>query len=88
MNDVARQATEAERKTSTEKEQGSNECAYGAKNQKGPSEFAEWVHEASVKPANFEVKASEAGVKALRGHANVNRFAMKLKSVRARRKSS
>ena len=59
MNDIARQATQAEREACTEKEQSSNEGADRAKNQKGPPEFAEWVHGASLKLASFEVKATE-----------------------------
>ena len=57
MNNIARQSAETERQTRSEKEQGSNDNAYSAKDQKGPSEFAEWVHNASLKPLSFEVKA-------------------------------
>ncbi|MCU1241925.1 MAG: hypothetical protein JWO71_2651 [Candidatus Acidoferrum typicum] len=57
MNNIARQATKAEWKARTEIEQGSNESAHGAQNQKGPPEFAEWVHKASLKLLSFEVKA-------------------------------
>jgi len=59
MNDVARQSTQAERQPRTEIEKSANEGADSAKNQKGPPEFAEWVHEASLKVASFEVKATE-----------------------------
>jgi hypothetical protein len=40
MNNIARQSAETERQTRSEKEQGSNDNAYSAKDQKGPSEFA------------------------------------------------
>jgi len=57
MNDVARQPAQAERQSPTKIKQSPNNGAHRAKNQKGPSEFAEWVHEASLKLLRFEVKA-------------------------------
>jgi hypothetical protein len=59
MNDVARQSTKAKWQPPAEIEQNSHKRAHGTKNQKGPPEFAEWVHEVSLKLASFEVKATE-----------------------------
>jgi hypothetical protein len=83
MDNIARQAAQAERKAPAEIEQTSNKGANGAKNQKGPSEFAEWVHEASLKLASFEVKASDRIL--TRSDQIVSR---QLRSVRGRRRSS
>jgi len=59
MNNIAGETTQAERKARTEIKQTSNKGADSAKNQKGPPEFPAWVHEASLKLASFEVKATE-----------------------------
>jgi len=56
MNNIAGQTAEAERKARSEEKQSPNNDAHGAENQKGPSEFAEWVHKPSLKLLYVEVK--------------------------------
>jgi hypothetical protein len=63
MNDIAGQTSKAERQARTEEKQSSNDGANGAKNQKGPPKFAEWVHKASLKLLCFEVKARELEIR-------------------------
>jgi hypothetical protein len=58
MDNIPGQAAKAERQSRSEIKENSNDGADSAKDQKGPSEFAEWVHDASLKPLRFEVKAS------------------------------
>jgi len=53
MNDIAGQAAKAERQARSEIKHGSNDNANRAKNQKGPSEFAERVHTASLEVPEF-----------------------------------
>ena len=56
MNDIAGQTAEAERKARSEEKQSPHDDADSAENQKGPSEFAEWVHKPSLKLVSIEVK--------------------------------
>jgi hypothetical protein len=56
MNDVAWQATEAERQACAKIEQRPNDSDNAPKDQQGPSKFAEWVHKLSLKLLLFEVK--------------------------------
>ena len=56
MSDIAGQPAEAERKARSEEKQSPYNDADSAKNQKGPSEFAEWVHKPSLKLLCDEVK--------------------------------
>ena len=53
MNNVAGQAAKAEWQARSEIKHGSNDNANRAKNQKGPSEFAERVHTASLEVPEF-----------------------------------
>ena len=53
MNNVAGQAAEAERQARSEIKQTSNDGADGAEDQKGPSEFAEGIHKASLEACEF-----------------------------------
>jgi hypothetical protein len=53
MNNVAGQAAKTERQARSEIKHGSNDNANPAKNQKGPSEFAERVHGASLEACEF-----------------------------------
>ena len=61
MNNIAGQTAKPERQARSEEKQSPHDDADNAENQKGPSEFAEWVHELSLKLLCFEVKASENG---------------------------
>ena len=56
MNNIAGQTAEAERKARSEEKQSPRDDADSAENQKGPSEFAEWVHKPSLKLLCDEVK--------------------------------
>jgi len=58
MNNIAGQSAEPERQPRPEEKQPPNDNAYGAEDQQGPSEFAEWVHSASLKLLSVEVKAA------------------------------
>jgi hypothetical protein len=60
MNDIAGQTTQAERKARSEEKQSPHDDADSAENQKGPSEFAEWVHKPSLKLLDGEVKERES----------------------------
>ena len=53
MNDIAGQTAKAERQARPEIKHGSNGNANRAKNQEGPSEFAERVHSASLEACAF-----------------------------------
>ncbi len=53
MNDIAGQTAKAERQARPEIKRGSNGNANRAKNQEGPSEFAERVHSASLEACEF-----------------------------------
>ena len=72
MNNIARQTAETEWKARSEEKQSSHDDADSAENQKGPAEFAEWVHKPSLKLLDGEVKERES----------------ELRSVRARRRNS
>ncbi len=56
MNNIAGQTAKAERKARSEEKQSPHDDADNAKDQKGPSEFAEWVHTPSLKLLCDEVK--------------------------------
>ncbi len=56
MNNIAGQTAKPERQARPEEKQSPHNNADSAKNQKGPSEFAEWVHKFSLKLASPEVK--------------------------------
>jgi hypothetical protein len=57
MNNVAGQSPQPEGQPRSKIKQCSDDSANRADDQKGPSEFAEWVHEPSLKLPGFEVKA-------------------------------
>ena len=57
MNNITGQPPKPEWQLRSEEKQTSNDCTNRAKNQKGPAEFAEWVHNASLELLSFEVKA-------------------------------
>lgn len=59
MNDIAGQTPKAKRQPRPEEKHGSDDSANGAEDQKGPSEFAEWVHKSSLKLLTCEVKSGE-----------------------------
>jgi hypothetical protein len=59
MNDIAGQATKAERQPDSEIEYGSNDNANRAEDQKGPSEFAERLHSQSLKASEFGSQSVE-----------------------------
>jgi len=52
-NNIAGQATKAERQARSEIKRSSNDDADGAQDQKGPSELAERVHGASLEACEF-----------------------------------
>ena len=56
MNNIAGQTAETERKARSEEKQSPYGDADSAEKQKGPSEFAEWVHKPSLKLLCDEVK--------------------------------
>jgi hypothetical protein len=56
MNNIAGQTAKPERQARSEEKQSPNDDADSAENQKGPSEFAEWVHKPSLKLLCDEVK--------------------------------
>src|SRR5882762_2154290 len=56
MNNIAGQTAKPERQARPEEKQSPHDNADSAKNQKGPSEFAEWVHKPSLKLLCDEVK--------------------------------
>jgi hypothetical protein len=56
MDDIARQAAKPERQARPKIKQRPNNDDNAAKNQQGPSKFAEWVHKPSLKLLSFEVK--------------------------------
>src|SRR5260370_33455110 len=58
MNNGAGQAAKAERQARSEIKHGSNDNANRAKNQKGPSEFAERVHTASLEVPEFRSQSA------------------------------
>jgi hypothetical protein len=57
MDDIAGQAAQAERQAGPKIKQRSNNGYNAAEDQQGPSEFAEWIHEPSLKLLRFDVKA-------------------------------
>jgi len=56
MDNIAGQTPQAEGQARTEIQQRSDNGDHAAKDQQGPSKFAEWVHDASVKLLRDEVK--------------------------------